>query len=84
MGPDPAHTYPGYPMLGPGILIRRLLASKTQVKVGSVSLHRFAVFSVIKSVMAQRKNGTQNERFFFIAYKAPVQVDLYVVDRLCC
>ena len=41
-----------------------LLASTTQVKVGSESLHRFSVFPVIKSVMAQRKNRTQNERSY--------------------
>jgi len=39
-------------------LRKDLLASIAQVKVGSVSVHRFSVFPGIKGVMAQRKNGT--------------------------
>ena len=48
----------------PFTLVMNLLASTTQVKVGSVSLHRFSVFPVIKSVMAQSKNSTQNDRSY--------------------
>jgi len=38
-----------------------MLASIGQVKVGSVSVHKFSMFQGIKNMMAHCKNGTQNE-----------------------
>jgi hypothetical protein len=41
-----------------------LLASIAQVKVGSVSVHRFSIFPGIKRVMAECKNSTKKERSY--------------------
>ena len=41
--------------------MKQFVSLNAQIEVGSVSLHRFSVFPVIKSVMSQRKSGTQNE-----------------------
>jgi len=45
----------------PGVLRKNLLVFTVQVKIGSVSVHRFSVFPGIKDVMTQRKNSTKNE-----------------------
>jgi len=58
----------------PSVLRKNLLVSTVQIKIGSVSVHRFSVFPGIKDVMTQRKNSTKNERCYGRDEKFPLLI----------
>jgi len=51
-----------------------MLTSIAQVKVGSVSVHKFSIFQGIKNMMAHCENGTQNECSYGCYERSPCLV----------